>query len=84
MKYDRLVIATGGAARKLPASVAKSARVTYLRTLDEAMALGERLHRSQRVLVVGGGWIGLEVAATARKLRVAATVVEEAPRRQTC
>ncbi|MBN3855889.1 FAD-dependent oxidoreductase [Paraburkholderia sp. Ac-20340] len=80
LKYDRLVIATGGAARKLPASVAKSAHVTYLRTLDEAMALGERLRRSQRVLVVGGGWIGLEVAATARKLGVEATVIEGAPR----
>ena len=80
VKYDRLVIATGGAARRLPASVAKSAHVTYLRTLDEALALGERLRRSQRVLVVGGGWIGLEVAATARKLGVAATVIEGAPR----
>lgn len=80
VKYDRLVIATGGAARKLPASVAKSAHVIYLRTLDEAMALGERLRRSQRVLVVGGGWIGLEVAATARKLGVQATVLEGAPR----
>ncbi|HEV3431347.1 MAG TPA: FAD-dependent oxidoreductase [Paraburkholderia sp.] len=80
VKYDRLVIATGGAARKLPANIAKSAHVTYLRTLDEAMALGERLRRSQRVLVVGGGWIGLEVAATARKLGVEATVIEGAPR----
>jgi 3-phenylpropionate/trans-cinnamate dioxygenase ferredoxin reductase subunit len=80
VKYDRLVIATGGAARKLPASVAQSAHVTYLRTLDEALALGERLRNSRRVLVVGGGWIGLEVAATARKLGVQATVVEGAPR----
>ncbi|HKR47333.1 MAG TPA: FAD-dependent oxidoreductase [Paraburkholderia sp.] len=80
VKYDRLVLATGGAARKLPASVAQSAHVTYLRTLDEALALGERLRSSQRVLVVGGGWIGLEVAATARKLGVQATVVEGAPR----
>ncbi len=80
VKYDRLVIATGGAARKLPDSIAKSAHVTYLRTLDEAITLGERLRRSQRVLVVGGGWIGLEVAATARKLGVEATVIEGAPR----
>ncbi|WP_395068188.1 NAD(P)/FAD-dependent oxidoreductase [Paraburkholderia silvatlantica] len=80
VKYDRLVIATGGAARRLPASVAKSAHVTYLRTLDEALALGERLRSSQRVLVVGGGWIGLEVAATARRLGVQASVVEGAPR----
>ncbi|WP_028225637.1 NAD(P)/FAD-dependent oxidoreductase [Paraburkholderia ferrariae] len=80
VQYDRLVIATGGAARRLPASVAKTAHITYLRTLDEAVALGERLRASQRVLVVGGGWIGLEVAATARKLGVEATVVEGAPR----
>jgi len=78
--YDRLVIATGGAARRLPASVAGTSHVTYLRTLDEAMSLGERLRRSRRVLVVGGGWIGLEVAATARKLGVEASVVEGASR----
>ncbi|MDE1180219.1 FAD-dependent oxidoreductase [Paraburkholderia sp.] len=78
--YDRLVIATGGAARKLPASIVTTAHVAYLRTLDEAVALGERLRKSERVLVIGGGWIGLEVAATARKLGVAATVVEGAPR----
>jgi len=78
--YDRLVIATGGAARKLPASLVKTDHIAYLRTLDEASALGERLRKGKHVLVIGGGWIGLEVAATARKLGVAATVVEGAPR----
>lgn len=80
VQYDRLVIATGGAARKLPESLVKTSHIAYLRTLDEAVALGERLRASKRVLVVGGGWIGLEVAATARKLGVDATVVEGAPR----
>src|SRR5690349_10157909 len=80
VQYDRLVIATGGAARKLPASLVKTDYIAYLRTLDEASALGERLRASQHVLVIGGGWIGLEVAATARKLGVAATVVEGSPR----
>jgi 3-phenylpropionate/trans-cinnamate dioxygenase ferredoxin reductase subunit len=80
VQYDRLVIATGGAARRLPAALVKTANIAYLRTLDEAVALGERLRASQGVLVIGGGWIGLEVAATARKLGVAATVVEGAPR----
>ena len=80
VQYDRLVIATGGAARKLPASLVKTDHIAYLRTLDEASALGERLRASKHVLVIGGGWIGLEVAATARKLGVAATVVEGAPR----
>jgi 3-phenylpropionate/trans-cinnamate dioxygenase ferredoxin reductase subunit len=78
--YDRLVIATGGAARRLPESIVKTSHLTCLRTLDEAVALGERLRGSRRVLVIGGGWIGLEVAATARKLGVDATVVEGAPR----
>ena len=78
--YDRLVIATGGAARRLPESLAKTSHLTYLRTLDDAVTLGARLRRSRRVLVVGGGWIGLEVAATARKLGVDVTVVEGAPR----
>jgi 3-phenylpropionate/trans-cinnamate dioxygenase ferredoxin reductase component len=78
--YDRLVIATGGAARRLPASLVKTANLRYLRTLDDAVALGEQLRASKRVLVVGGGWIGLEVAATARKLGVDATIVEGAPR----
>ncbi|SKC86967.1 Reductase C-terminal [Burkholderia sp. YR290] len=80
VQYDRLVIATGGAARKLPASLVKTDHIAYLRTLDEASALGERLRASKHVLVIGGGWIGLEVAATASKLGVAATVVEGAPR----
>ncbi|MDI7046825.1 FAD-dependent oxidoreductase, partial [Escherichia coli] len=65
VQYDRLVIATGGAARRLPDSLVKTSHITYLRTLDEAVALCERLRASKRVLVVGGGWIGLEVAATA-------------------
>jgi len=78
--YDRLVIATGGAARRLPDALVKTSHITYLRTLDEAVVLGERLRKSQRVLVIGGGWIGLEVAATARKLGIEATVVEGLPR----
>ncbi|WP_179402069.1 NAD(P)/FAD-dependent oxidoreductase [Burkholderia guangdongensis] len=78
--YDRLVIATGGASRKLPDSIVKTPNLHYLRTLDEADALGGKLRTNTRVLVIGGGWIGLEVAATARKLGVEAVVVEGAPR----
>ncbi|AOJ83580.1 MULTISPECIES: NAD(P)/FAD-dependent oxidoreductase [Burkholderia] len=80
VEYDRLVIATGGAPRRLPESIVKTPNLHYLRTLDEAVALGEKLRASRRVLVIGGGWIGLEVAATARKLGVDAVVVEGAPR----
>ncbi|HWT38821.1 MAG TPA: FAD-dependent oxidoreductase, partial [Paraburkholderia sp.] len=54
VQYDRLVIATGGAARKLPATLVKTDHIAYLRTLDEASALGERLRKSRHVLVIGG------------------------------
>jgi len=75
-KYDRLVIATGGTARKLPDAIDRTARVAYLRTLDDAAKLGAQLRESRHVVVIGGGWIGLEVAATARKLGCRVTVVE--------
>ncbi|WP_323121186.1 NAD(P)/FAD-dependent oxidoreductase [Burkholderia alba] len=78
--YDRLVIATGGTSRRLPDTLVRTPALHYLRTLDEAAALGETLRASRRVLVIGGGWIGLEVAATARKLGVDVVVVEGAPR----
>ncbi|WP_250526701.1 FAD-dependent oxidoreductase [Caballeronia sp. GAWG2-1] len=80
--YDRLVIATGGAARRLPDALVKTSHLAYLRTLDDAVALGTRMREShgKRLLVIGGGWIGLEVAATARKLGVDVTVIEGASR----
>jgi 3-phenylpropionate/trans-cinnamate dioxygenase ferredoxin reductase subunit len=82
VQYDRLVIATGGAARRLPDALVTTSHLAYLRTLDDAIALGARLREShsKRLLVIGGGWIGLEVAATARKLNVEVTVIEGAPR----
>src|SRR6516225_6664609 len=82
VQYDRLVIATGGAARRLPASLVKTSHLAYLRTLDDALVIGKRLREShsKRLVVIGGGWIGLEVAATAKKLGVDVTVIEGAPR----
>jgi len=60
----------------------QTSHLAYLRTLDDAMLIGKRLREShsKRLLVIGGGWIGLEVAATAKKLGVDVTVVEGAPR----
>ncbi len=77
--YDKLVIATGGTARPLPVPGAAQ-HALYLRSRDDAVVLHERLVRAKNVAIVGGGWIGLEVAAAATKLGAAVTVYEAAER----
>jgi len=73
--YDGLVIATGAVARPLPGAPALAGLFT-LRTLDDALALRAALERSPRVVVVGAGFIGAEVAATCRKRGLDVTIVE--------
>ncbi len=77
LPFDRLLIATGGRARKLALD---GMPVHALRGLDDAVALRERIRTSSRLLVIGGGWIGLEVASTARAAGLQVHVVEAAPR----
>ncbi|MQQ99629.1 NAD(P)/FAD-dependent oxidoreductase [Glaciimonas soli] len=76
VNYDQLVLATGGEARRLSEGVTNNAHVHYLRTLSDASALRVALDGKRQLVVIGGGWIGLEVAATARKLGLEVTVVE--------
>ena len=79
--YDGLIIATGATARTLPGQDGHNHVVT-LRTLDDALDLRERIAGGgRRVVVIGAGFIGLEVAATARQLGNEVTVLEgaEAP-----
>ncbi|MGW2638137.1 NAD(P)/FAD-dependent oxidoreductase [Streptomyces sp. NPDC001348] len=78
VRADGVVIATGAAARGLPGS-AGLAGVHTLRTLDDARALRDGLARGGRLVVIGGGFIGAEVASTARALGLEVTVVEVAP-----
>ena len=66
LPYDRLLLATGAEPRRLAVPGAELPGVHHLRTLADADALSERFARGGRVLVVGAGWIGAEVAATAR------------------
>jgi len=77
--YSSLLIATGARARRLPFEPRKGLAVRYLRTLDDALALRDALGEGRRLLVVGGGWLGLEVAASARQLGTTVTLVEPAP-----
>ncbi|MDX3383906.1 FAD-dependent oxidoreductase [Streptomyces niveiscabiei] len=75
---DGVVIATGAAARALPGAE-NLAGVHTLRTLDDARALKAELAAGGRLVVIGGGFIGAEVASTAQALGLEATVVEAAP-----
>lgn len=78
--YDQLIIATGASNRLLvcPGSLLKG--VHYLRTRDECAQLRRDLESASHLLVIGGGWIGLEVAATVRGLGKRVTLVESADR----
>ena len=78
--YDALVIATGSVAREIPILPPGMPRVHYLRTEADAQALKAALGSAEHLLVVGGGLIGLEVAASAAELGVKTTVLEVAPR----
>ncbi len=74
--YDRLLLATGARPRRLTLSGAELDGVCELRTLADSDALRARLQRGGRAAIVGGGWIGCEVAASARDLGLEVTLIE--------
>lgn len=74
--WSKLMIATGGHARKLDITGAELDGVFTLRTIADTEAIRPRLKEGTTVLVVGAGWIGLEVAAAARKRGAKAIVLE--------
>lgn len=80
VSYERLVWATGGSARRLPLPGFDSPRVRTLRHLADADALRPHLGNGRRLVIVGGGFIGLEVAASARSLGTEVVVLEALPR----
>src|SRR6201996_6605677 len=79
--YDKLLLTTGATPTLLPVPGAGANGVQYLRSVDDSERLRQTLSAVSRVVIVGAGWIGLEVAAAARNAGVAATVVsmEEQP-----
>ncbi|HSV84539.1 MAG TPA: FAD-dependent oxidoreductase [Ramlibacter sp.] len=81
LAFDRLVVATGGGARRLQLPGADLPGVHVLRTIDDSLALRAALAaRPQRLVVIGGGVIGMEAAAAARGLGHEVTVLEAGPR----
>ncbi len=76
LRYDRLLLATGAEPRRLSIPGAELDGVLYLRSVEDSDALRGRLDRGGAVVVVGSGWIGAEVAASARQRGLEVTVVD--------
>lgn len=81
LRYDRLVLTTGARPRLLTAEVGgELAGVYYVRNLTDINSMAYRFAKGQRVLIIGGGYIGLEAASVSAKLGLAVTLVEASPR----
>jgi 3-phenylpropionate/trans-cinnamate dioxygenase ferredoxin reductase component len=78
LRYDRLLLATGSEPRRLAISGAELDGVMYLRSVHDSDLLHERVDHGGAVVVVGAGWIGAEVAASARQRGLEVTVIEPA------
>jgi NADPH-dependent 2,4-dienoyl-CoA reductase/sulfur reductase-like enzyme len=78
LRYDQLLIATGSRPRALP-MLAGYENVSELRTIEDAQRLRRAVRAGMRLAVVGAGFIGMEVASTARKLGAEITMIEAAP-----
>jgi 3-phenylpropionate/trans-cinnamate dioxygenase ferredoxin reductase component len=76
LHYDRLLLTTGAEARRLPIPGAELDGVLYLRSVGDSDTLRERLDRGGAVVVVGAGWIGAEVSASARQRGLEVTVLD--------
>jgi len=80
VSYDKLVITTGARVRKLPIAGADLAKVFYLRDMNDVTAIKTSIQPGARAVIIGGGYIGLETAASLTKLGVSITVLEAMPR----
>ncbi len=76
LRYDKLLLTTGAEPRRLSAPGADLDGIHYLRAVGDSDALRERLTSGRRVAVVGAGWIGSEVAATARQRGAEVTLID--------
>lgn len=78
--YDKLIIATGSRPRKIVCEGSNLENIHYLRSLKDSVQLGAAIKAAKSIAIVGAGYIGLEVAAVARKSGLDVTVIEAAPR----
>ena len=80
LPFTDLVIATGSRPRRLDVPGADLENIFYLRTLEDSDAIGKALLAGRRLVIVGGGYIGLEIASTAKGLGLEVCVIEAADR----
>jgi 3-phenylpropionate/trans-cinnamate dioxygenase ferredoxin reductase subunit len=80
IKYTKLALTTGGRARRLPLPGAEKPNVHYVRTHEDITRLKEQFKPGKRLLIIGGGYIGLEAAAVGVKKELKVTLVEAMPR----
>ncbi len=78
--YEKLIIATGARVRKLDVPGSGLAGVHYLRNIQDVTAMHEYMHEDKRLVIIGAGYIGLEVAAVAASKGLHVTVIEMADR----
>jgi len=80
IRYDKLAITTGGRPRRLPLAGADKPNVHYVRTLADINRLREQFKPGRRLVIIGGGYIGLEAASVGIKKELQVTLVEALPR----
>ena len=78
--YERLVIATGTRPRRISIDLHESKNIYYLRNIEDAEKIKHSIKKNQSIVIIGGGYIGLEVAATAIKFGCEVTVIEQQDR----
>jgi 3-phenylpropionate/trans-cinnamate dioxygenase ferredoxin reductase subunit len=76
LNFDKLLLATGAEPRQIPVPGAELGEIYYLRTLDDSEALRDRIALGGKLAVIGAGWIGSEVAASARQKGVEVTLID--------
>jgi 3-phenylpropionate/trans-cinnamate dioxygenase ferredoxin reductase subunit len=79
LAYDKLLLCTGGRVRTLPFAPIGRAGVYYLRTATDALALSQAIWSARRLVIIGGGYLALEAAASAKSLGIEVTIIEMAP-----
>ena len=78
LRYDGLLLATGARPRRFAMADDSGVPVTYLRTMQDSRRIKEHLTEGTRIGIIGGGWIGLEIAAAARENGAEVTLLESA------